>query len=269
MHNLVMRQLLILFMLPLLLPAEVFVGGGFDHSAWQGVLDNFTGAKGQVDYEALQANPEGLRSYVEKIAKASPENRPEMFPTPRHELAYWLNAYNALTVWGVVQNYPVSSVREIGLFAGSFRNQDFVVGGSPMTLNHIEHGILRKRFRDPRIHFAITYAAAGGPGLPRKAFSAAGLEESLDELTSRFVNRRVRWDKQANLLTVHRLFDWYQQDFERTTRKRGEKAILAFLRPYSSEGLNCFLDSNERPEVSFSNFDWRLNETPTLLTSNK
>ena len=117
--------ILVLILLALAAPAAA---GGFDHSTWERVLKARVNAIGEVDYAALKAN-RNLDEYIRLLGESSPANRPELFPSRAHQLAYWLNAYNAFVMKGVVDNYPTRSVRDLGALYGFFRRKDYTAGG--------------------------------------------------------------------------------------------------------------------------------------------
>jgi len=141
----------------------------FDHHLFTNVLRQFVGEQGRVDYAQLKANPNTLNAYLAQLAEVSPESQPELFPTRADQLAYWINAYNAFVLKGVLDKYPITTVwqADVGLF---FKRRRFVAGGKRYSLDDIEHRILRARFGESRIHFAINCASASCPVLPAAAF---------------------------------------------------------------------------------------------------
>ena len=163
----------------------------FDHSPWSAILSRHVNHIGEVDYAALKANRQPLDAYIAALAAASPDSRKELFPNRAAELAYWLNAYNALTVKGVVDNYPTRSVRDLGAIYGFFRRNDYTLGGVALSLRHLENEIIRPRYKDPRILFAIVCASISCPLLARQAFTAAQLEEQLDQIGRASCRERV------------------------------------------------------------------------------
>ena len=136
----------------------------FDHAPWDRVLKTYVTEKGRVDYAALKANPGDLNQYVKQIAERSPVSDPDGFPTRDSQLAYWINAYNALVMKAVVDNWPTKSVRNLGKLYSFFWGRKFIAGGKEYTLDNIED-ILRKKLAEPRIHFAIVCASNSCPRL--------------------------------------------------------------------------------------------------------
>lgn len=239
-------------------PAEVF-----DHSLWDGVLKAHVNAIGEVDYAALQADRKDLDEYIRRLGEASPESSPEQFPSREHELAYWLNAYNAFTIRGVVGNYPVASIRKLGMLWGFFREKDNTAGGKVLSLDDVEHEIIRKRYSKPRIHFALVCAAVSCPRLSRDAFRAENLEEHLDRLAREFVNekRNVVVDTESNRITLSKIFDWFQSDFESAALAKGKRGVIEFVLRHAGADQRQALESLKNPKVKYHPYDWGLNDT--------
>src|SRR5262249_23044072 len=152
-----------------LLAGSLARGEPFDHSVGAPVLKSHANEIGEVDYAALKAHRANLDEYIRRLAGSSPENHPHVFPTRAHELAYWINAYNAFVIRGVVDHYPTRSVLDLGMLKRFFWRGDSVAGGVTMSLYHLENGIIRKKYGEPRIHFAIVCASMSCPMLERDA----------------------------------------------------------------------------------------------------
>jgi hypothetical protein len=224
----------------------------FDHSAWDAVLKKHVSEIGEVDYSAIKSGGAELKAYVEALAESSPENKPEMFPTREHKLAYWLNSYNALVTSSVAKAYPAKSVRDLGFLFGFFRRADHTVGGRKMSLDDIEHGTIRKQFGDPRIHFAVVCASISCPRLSRDAFTGERVHEQLDAAARRFFGERrsLLIDSKRNLVTLSKLLDWYRADFE------AAGGVLTFVRKYAPEP-KAFPGS---PSIRYFSYDWSIND---------
>ena len=143
-RNSLPRAVRFLFALALLVPA-LRGTGSFDHSAWDRVLKAHVSAIGEVDYAAIKANRKDLDEYIRLLGEFSPVNRPELFPSRAHELAYWMNAYNAFVTRGVVDSYPTRSVRDLGALYGFFRRKDYTAGGVKISLLQIGRASCRER----------------------------------------------------------------------------------------------------------------------------
>jgi Protein of unknown function, DUF547 len=236
-----------------LLAAPMAAATGFDHTAWDRLLKQHVNAIGEVDYAAIKANRQPLDAYVAGLAAASPDSRQELFPDRASQLAYWLNAYNALTIRGVVDAYPTGGVRELGARFGFFSRKDYTLGGRKLSLQDLENGIIRARYRDPRIHFTIVCASVSCPRLDRDAFSASNLEQHLDRLTRRALaeNRNVAIDAGRKSVTLTQLFKWYAADFG---------PALDFVRRYASPERQALLTRlGAKPRIGYFDYDWSIN----------
>lgn len=249
-----MRTLVVLFPVAVALAAAGAVPAGFDHGVWEAVLKRHVNATGEVDYGALKRDRARFDAYVQTLAEASPDSHQDRFGSRNAELAYWLNAYNALVTRGIVDIYPIPSVRAAGPLFGFFRRADHTLGGRRLSLNTLEHQIIRKRYGDARIHFAIVCASVSCPLLAREAFTGASLEEQLDRLTraSLAQARMVTIDTVAQTLRLSSLFKWYAGDFGN---------IPAFLRRYLSAARAAELDRlGASPRIRYFDYDWSIND---------
>ena len=163
------------------LPAEPFA-----YDVWNGLLAEVVTPDGRVDYARLAARRDLLGRFVAELAATSPESDPARFPTPEARLAYWLNAYNAFTLDAIIAEYPIRSVWKTrdGQF---FQRRRHLAGGRAVSLDDIEHEILRGTFGEPRIHFAINCGSNGCPPLRPAAYEAEGLDATLRAATERFL----------------------------------------------------------------------------------
>jgi hypothetical protein len=196
-----------------------------------------------VDYAALERHVD-LAALAEQIAGAdlSRAGRDE-------QLAFYLNAYNLLVLQRVLERlrreprWPgsVSLPARLRFFLLERR----LVAGKSMSLYALENRVIRQRFREPRIHFALNCASRSCPPLPARLFAADELEKDLERLTQAFVNsREVRYDTAQNTLFVSRIFRWYRKDFA--------PGIVPFLRRYRD-------DVPPDATVRYGDYDWRLN----------
>ncbi|MFQ6616475.1 MAG: DUF547 domain-containing protein [Fidelibacterota bacterium] len=221
------------------------------------VLSTFVNGNGRVDYEALRENPGELTRFIEFLKSASPENRPDLFETENDRKAYWINAYNALVIKEVVDHPGISSVKEVGWGLGVFWRKTFVVGGRRMNLNHIEHRILRKRFRDPRIHFVINCASESCPPLGNRIVTGDGLDEELHRKAAAFIqdSNHVRIDHGRKEIRLSRIFRWYRKDF--TAAGESLQAYVLRYLPRLTRDEKESIATEYR--IRFSRFGWELN----------
>ena len=145
------------------------------------MLQEYVDDQGLVRYAALAQDRAQLDAYVDSLGHSSPASHPDRFPTREHELAYWINAYNAFTLRGVIDAYPIASVKDAFALSGFFNRQTFVAGGREMTLDHLENQIIRPTYQEPRIHFAVNCAALSCPQLDNRAFTGPDLDARLEQ----------------------------------------------------------------------------------------
>ena len=232
--------------------------GDIDHGPW----DRFLAAYVTKDNDGInriayghvsEADRQALDGYIGGLA-AVPISR---HSRPR-QLAYWINLYNALTIRLILSHYPVDSIRDIapGLFSYGPWNEKLVrVEGVHLSLNDIEHGILRPIWRDARIHYAVNCAAIGCPNLLRRAFRAETTDDLLDQAARAYVNhpRGVRFDGDG--LIVSSIYVWFQEDFGDTDR-----GVIAHLGNHAGSELAARLEKVER--IYGHIYDWGLNGGP-------
>lgn len=227
------------------------VTSAFSHDRFDKVLQAYVDAKGRVNYKALKKNPKDLEAYLDQLARTAPEDLPR-----QERLAFWINAYNALIIKGVIDHYPTRSVRKVKPFGGFFSRIKFQVEGESYTLNDIEHDIIRSEFSEPRIHFALICASAGCPILPNRAFAPDTLDEQLDDVTVNFINNseKVRLDRPNRVLYLSKIFEWYEEDFEDT-----HDSSIDFILDYLPETDVTFIEE-EDVTIRYLDYDWTLND---------
>ncbi len=229
-----------------------------DHTAWDAVLARYVSGHpdgiNRVAYGSVTAaDRAALDRYLDALS-ATPIarfNRDQQF-------AFWVNLYNALTVRVVLDHYPVDSIRDIdissGLFADGPWGRDLIeVDGTALTLDDIEHRILRPLWRDPRIHYAVSCASLGCPNLARTAFLPGMLETMLNASAHDYINHPRGAAIRDGRLYVSSLYDWFSEDFG------GDDAgVIAHLRDFAQGALAAGLADIR--SVSGHAYDWRLND---------
>ena len=228
-----------------------------DHGAWDRFLRRHVlrGPDGiaRIAYQTVPAGDRGaLKNYIDRLSDApvSRYGRGEQF-------AYWINLYNALTVNLVLDSYPVASIRDIdispGLFAdGPWGRKLVTVEGIALSLNDIEHRILRPIWRDPRIHYAVNCAAVGCPNLIPAAFTVTNSEALLEAAARAYVNHPRGARMAGGKLVLSRLYRWFVADFG------GEAGIIAHVKSYADPGLAKAIGNLQR--FSTGGYDWSLND---------
>ena len=231
---------------------------GIDHAEWNDFLARNVkpGKDGinRVPYGSVSKRDRDLlKKYLEKLQKVTIErfNRGE-------QRAYWINLYNAATVNVVLDHYPVESILKIdispGLFSkGPWKKKLLVVEGEKLSLDDIEHRILRPIWKDPRTHYSVNCASVGCPNLQPQAFTSGNLEALLDAAARQYVNnpRGARVDD--GRLTVSSIYVWFKSDFDGS-----DTGVIAHLKQYAEPALAKQLRGVH--EVDDDEYDWSLND---------
>lgn len=234
------------------------------YAAWAGVLQSFIHGE-LVDYGGLKAKRAGLDSTIRQLAGLSADRFKTM--SRDEQMALWINAYNAITLRSIVDAYPVSSIKEIN---GVWDKKKWLVAGREVTLNEIEHKILRPEFKDPRVHFAVNCASIGCPPLKPKPFAAETLDQQLSDAASTFVNHptRNKFNSSDGTITSSEIFSWFAEDFlpfgnDQTlpSLSKEETAVFNFIRSLANDSLAASLDSRRQWSLAYAPYDWSLNDT--------
>ncbi len=235
-----------------------------DHGPYAALLERYLTRHddgiNRVRYAALRAEARpALDGYVRALEAVDPDRlaRPE-------QMAYWINFYNALTLKVVVDHYPVASIRDIDISPGFFSRGPWQkplveVAGEALSLDAIEHRILRPIWQDPRIHYAVNCASLGCPNLQPEPFTASRLEALLESGAAAYVNHPrgvalVERRFAGKQLTASRIYDWFQADFGGS-----EPAVLAHLRRYSRAETATLLAAVEA--IDAYRYDWAVNDS--------
>ena len=229
------------------------------HEIWDDLLQEHVDEYGLVDYQGMQADSVRLQEYLTLLESAHPNDSNW---TENQRLAYWINAYNAFTVELILDYYPVAGIKEIknGIpFVSTVWDIDFItIQGREYNLNNIEHGIIRKYFAEPRIHFALVCAAMSCPKLQRFAYTADQLDEQLDTAGRTFINDPYRNEIAKDVTKLSKVLDWYWGDFKDDYADR-----QALVNKYH-EGF----DIDASTEIEFLEYNWALNEqTPEKVAA--
>ncbi|NIY77069.1 DUF547 domain-containing protein [Thalassospira sp. HF15] len=232
-----------------------------DHGAWQDILDRYVTvlSPGETvfDYEAARREAHAqVAGYVDAMSMlaVSNLNRDQQF-------AYWVNLYNALTVKVVLDHYPVESIRDIdispGLFSsGPWGKKLITVEGRALSLDDIEHRILRPIWKDPRIHYAVNCASIGCPALAPEAYEADKLEGQLDQAARGFINHpRAVAQAEDGAFVLSSLYDWYRDDFGKS-----DADFIDHLAQFAGPRLSATLSDVDAFEVDEYHYDWALND---------
>ncbi len=220
------------------------------HEIWDSLLKQHVSADGLVDYTGFQKDSARLNAYLEILSNNHPN---EAHWSYKERLAYWINAYNAFTVKIVTDNYPIPSIKDIknGIpFVNTVWDIKFInIEGHAYDLNNIEHGILRPKFNEPRIHFAVNCASISCPVLSSEAYVAKKIDSQLDTAAKRFLS-----DKSRNKILskdkakLSKIFSWFKGDFTKN------KSLPAYISQFTDIELNADAD------LDFLDYDWRIND---------
>jgi len=228
-----------------------------DHAAWTSLLLRFV-RDGQVDYAGLKRSGErDLAEYLQSLGAVCSRHYEQW--SREEKLAFWINTYNAATVRLILDNYPIDSIRRIGFLPGAAFRLSFVsvpaVRSSALSLNDIEHEILRKQFDEPRIHFAIVCASKSCPRLRSEAYRARDLDRQLEEAARGFARdiTKNRFDAGSHVLYLSSIFQWFHEDFEKAAG-----SLPAFFARFADPTTATEIRSGHI-EVEFLDYDWSLN----------
>ena len=224
------------------------------HADWSRLLGKYVqvSADGlnRFDYGSLQANAAdsaALDSYIDGFATLDIS----ALPRPEQYVA-WVNLYNALTVQYIRDRYPTKSIRS-GYIIGPWKRVFAIADGEKISLNDIEHKVLRKQWSEPRTHYAVNCASYGCPNLKTTAWEAATLEEDLTQAARDYINHprgvTIRKDGRLKVSTIYK---WFKKDFGKS-----EANIIAHIRQYASPELQAQIDAN--PDIRNYAYDWSLN----------
>lgn len=231
------------------LAATAFSAQSVDNSLYAGLLKKYVD-RGVVDYSGFKDEEDVLDRYLHHLSVVDSKllSRNEQF-------AFFINAYNAWTIKLILSAYPgVGSIKELGgLRKNPWKKKLCRIDGALVTLDHIEHDILRPRFKDPRVHFAINCASKGCPPLLSEPYYADRLEQQLDDTTRAFINDPDYNRLEGDRLYVSRIFKWFASDFPNGT--------VDFFLKYATGDLKVKLETGlGKLKVKYLKYDWSLNE---------
>lgn len=232
-----------------------------DHSAFTRLLGAYVipGADGlnRVRYAAFKAEGhKALKDYIASLeaTDVASLDKPEQF-------AFWANLYNAKTLDIVLERYPVKSIKDINLggsvttivTGGPWKASVLKVAGQSLSLDDIEHGLLRKVFKDPRVHYAVNCASVGCPNLATEALAGATLDAQLDKGAKAYVNHPRGFMAEGGAVKASSIYDWFKADFG-----GAPDGVLAHARKYADPALKRELESITT--IDGFGYDWNLND---------
>lgn len=234
-------------------PKVVAPAGAFPFAEYDALLKKYVDAQGRVDYYALKANDAGtLERLYAILAATGPDKTPNLYKGKNAALAYYVSAYNVLVWKNVIDSLPKLKRVDQGLYS-FFRNPEFQVNGAEVDLDDLEKKIIRPRFKDGRIHFALNCASGGCPKLPRDAFTPDNVQAQLDTESKRFCTERrnVEFDPTTKALKLSMIFKWYKDDFGGS-----DMSTITFINKYRPADAQLPPDA----KISYMDYDWRMND---------
>lgn len=223
-----------------------------NHSQWSALLSEFTQKQGKqvlVNYKGLKTNHARLKAYLSQLESVSKEEFKSF--SLQEKLAFWINVYNAYTIDIILKHYPVKSIKKIksGWFSsGPWKIEFIPLFGEKLSLDEVEHEIIRPQFKEPRIHFAVNCASIGCPSLFQEAFVGDRIDEQLDLAAENFLKNTEKNFVKGRTLYLSKIFDWYGDDFE---------LMYGSYIGYVIKTLNL---KRQKYNVEFNSYDWSLNE---------
>ncbi len=218
------------------------------HQSWQRFLDDYLITEGEntlIRYHHVsEEDKSSLKQYIRQLSETEPRilNKAEQY-------AYWVNLYNAITVDLILDNYPIKSITKLGGFFrfGPWQDDVITISGKTLTLNDIEHRILRPIWNDPRTHYAVNCASLGCPNLQASAFTASNTETLLEQAAHDFINSSKGVDITPSSTTLSSIYDWFREDFQ------SEGGVIDHIRQYRPQ-------MNDNQGKLHYDYDWSLNQ---------
>lgn len=213
------------------------------HDSFDGLLQKYVNSAGRVNYGGFKNEKAKLVAYIEHLG----DNPPESSWSKNKEMAFWINLYNAFTIKLILDKYPIKSIMDLN--GGKvWDTQKVNIGGKNYTLGQIEADQLLKRFKEPRVHFAVNCAAASCPPLLNKAWEEDNIQRYYEKQAKLFVNNSSYNTLSAKSAELSQIFNWYASDFG------GASNVLKYVQKYSETTLK------DKAKVSYREYDWKLNK---------
>ena len=213
-------------------------------SEFNSLLQSHVTETGFVDYKSLKKNEAKLDAYLGYLNSTSPAKD----WSADKEKAFWINVYNAYTLKIILDNYPLKSITNINNDGKTAWKTSFVkAGGKTYTLDHVEHEILRKKFKDPRIHVGVNCASGSCPKLGNMAFTEANIDSELERLMKEFINDSSRNKLSAKKVEISEIFNWFKGDFT------ANGSVIDYINKYADSPVN------KKAKIKYLTYDWSLN----------
>ena len=220
------------------------------HEVYSKLLGKYVNSKGLVNYKGFISEKATFEKYLNSLSN----NPPQSNWSRNEKMAFWINAYNAFTIKLIMDNYPLESIKDIGPyiqipFVNTPWQIEFIkIGGKKYDLDDIEHDILRDKFNDPRIHFALVCASMSCPKLRNEAYEADKLDQQLNDQGRYFLANKDKNIITPNDLKLSKYFTWYKDDFTQNG------SLIDYLNKYAPVKINSDAD------IDYLDYNWNLNE---------
>lgn len=216
----------------------------FNHQIWDNLLKKYVTSSGKVNYKGFKSEKEELEKYIRQLQGHYSELKSW---GKNKQLAYWINVYNAYTVKLIVDNYPVKSIQDIN--GGKPWDKKFIfLGDETFSLNNVENDIIRPRYKERRIHFAVNCASISCPKLLNQAYTEANLNSKLTQQTKDFLANTSQNVLDKKKIKISKIFEWYKTDFT------SSDDIIPFIKEYTS------VEIDDNAKVEYLEYNWNLNE---------
>lgn len=230
-------------------------------ASWSRTLQLYVDEQGRTDFLALASDNDDLRQFVSFVESTSPASHPDLFATEDEVLAYHINAYNALAMYGVINEDIPSDFDGFFKRLSFFKLRSVVIGGKKTSLYDYENKVIRP-LQEPRVHFALNCMVRDCPRLPQEVFQADMLEQQLDTAAQEFFNKdkHIRIDADKRTVFVSKILDFYTEDFVTSGK-------VSDLTEYVNRYAKMMVPESYR--VKFIDYNWTINQQPAVLTKSE
>lgn len=221
---------------------------------WQETLMQFVDDQGRIDFQSLAKQPDNLQKFIRMIEEISPQSHPVLFPEQADVLAYHINAYNALAMWGVLERDIPDNFSSLLKRASFFKFRKITIGGKKTNLYDYENKVIRP-LGEARLHFALNCMVRDCPRLPKKVFTAESLEQDLQVASEEFFSKEkhIRIDHETKKLHLSGIMKFYTKDYVSSGKKQD---LVAYVNQFRAEKIS------ENYKVKFIKYDWTINQRP-------
>ena len=222
--------------------------------AWQKVLSTYVDEQGRVDFVTLKTQSSDLEKFVKAIEQVSPETHPDLFPSRDEVIAYHLNAYNALAMWGVLERDIPKNFSSLIKRASFFKFRKVVIGGKTTNLLDYETKVIRP-LGEARTHFALNCMVRDCPRLPQTAFNVVTLDQELEAASREFFSKdkHIRINPEKQVVYLSGIMKFYTKDYVPSGKKQD---LVAYVNQFRDEKIP------ENYKVKFIKYDWTINQQP-------